>query len=189
MKRYVARAIVVALLATAPSYAAKVYIDYDDNYSKKVKSFKWVQPEEFEEDPLMHQRVVNAIKHYLTDRGLTEVESDPDIYITYHSDSKEQVNINTSHFGYGYPSGWYGGYHGGYHGGMGSSTTTVSTWTIGTLIIDAWDAETEKLIWRGMAEETVSKNPQKNEKKINKAVDKLFKKWDKIKKKNAKKKK
>ena len=65
--------------------------------------------------------------------------------------------------------------YGGYYGGVSTSTTTVSTWQIGTLVIDAWDGESKDLIWRGTAEETISPNPQKMEKKINKAVAKLFK--------------
>lgn len=188
MKTRASVLILVILLAVAPTFAAKVAVDYDRDYTKKVETFQWKDPEKGETNSLMHQRVVNAIKHELTNRGLVEVQSSPDIQVTYYSSSKEQVNFNTTSVGYGYPRGWYGGY-GGYYGGMGTSTTTVSTWEIGTLVIDAWDAESQKLIWRGTAEATVSSNPQKNEKKINKAVQKIFRKWDSIRKKNAKKKK
>ncbi len=183
MKKPIVSSILLILVAAAPAMALDLNIDYDKEYSRKVHSFQWVQPKEFEENPLMHQRIVNAIKHELTNRGLAEVESDPDIYVTYHSSSREEVNIDTTHFGYGYPTTW----HSGYYGSMATSaTTTVSTWHIGTLVIDAWDGESKNLIWRGIAEDTLSPKPEKMEMIINRAVEKLFKKWDKIKKENAK---
>ena len=192
MIRRIVLSMLMVLVAASQSLAAKVNIDYDDSYTKKVTTYQWVQSKQGAKSPLMDQRIVNAINHQLTDRGLSEVDTDPDIYVTYHASAREQLNIHTDNFGYGYPTTWHGGYgggyyHGGYYGGVGTSTTTVSRWQIGTLVIDAWDGEDKDLIWRGTAEGTISSNPQKMERRINKAVNKLFKKWDKIRKKNAKK--
>jgi len=39
------------------------------------------------------------------------------------------------------------------------------------------------MVWRGIAEEAVSDNPEKTTKNIEKSLNKLFEKWDKIKKK------
>ena len=61
------------------------------------------------------------------------------------------------------------------------TTTTASTYTEGILIVDIWDAREETLVWRGSAIATVSANPEKNAKKIDKAVKKLAKKWEKMK--------
>ena len=48
----------------------------------------------------------------------------------------------------------------------------------GTLIVDAWDRERQELVWRGIATAAVSSNPDKNDKKIEKALKKIMKKWD-----------
>ena len=72
-----------------------------------------------------------------------------------------------------------GGYYGrpGWGGGMGTTQTTVSSVTRGTLMVDIIDARAKRLIFRGTATDTMSDNPQKNEKKINKAVEKIFNKY------------
>ena len=86
----------------------------------------------------------------------------------------EQKSINTFYDSYG--GGWgYGGW--GYGGaGMGSSTTMVSTFVEGTLIVDLFDAGTKKLVWRGIATDTISDNPAKNAEKIQNAAKKMFEK-------------
>ena len=67
------------------------------------------------------------------------------------------------------------------------STTTVSTYVRGTLIVDVWDAKTKELIWRGMAANiTVSDNPNKMATRIDKALKKMVDKWQQIKAKAAK---
>jgi hypothetical protein len=45
------------------------------------------------------------------------------------------------------------------------------------LVIDIWDARTKQLLWRGTATDTVSENPEKNEKNLKKAMEKLFRKY------------
>jgi len=163
------------LLAAAPAMAQSVHIDYDKNYDfSKIRTYQWVQPVEDEENPLMAQRLRNAVDYQLSMKGAQKVDSDPDIFVTYHSDSKEEVSVSSTSFGYGYGPGWYWG------GGVGTSTASVTTYEVGTLVIDAWDAKTKNLIWRGTASATVSPNPDKMERKINTAVEKLFKKWEKM---------
>jgi hypothetical protein len=55
--------------------------------------------------------------------------------------------------------------------GFGPETTiTVQTYTIGTLVLDMYDANTKRLIWRGTATDTLSEKPEKNENKLNKAI-------------------
>jgi hypothetical protein len=172
--------------------AQSVFIDYDKEWpGGKIETFAWVDTEENSvaaADPLMHSRIVNGIEYYLSLAGAREVESDPQVYVTYHASSKEEVHLNTSTWDYGYPSGWaYGGYYGHYGVGVGTSTTTVSTYLKGTLVVDVWDAKTKKLIWRGMATDiVVTADPAKMEKKIDKALKKMVDKWQSMKEKMAK---
>jgi hypothetical protein len=186
-----------ALVTSAlPAYAQKVFIDYDKNYDRStIKTFAWVDNEEHSlknVDPLMHTRIVDAIKRHLAEAGWTEAAPDQaDVHVTYHGSSKEEMSINTTSMGYGYPSGWaYGGYY-GYYGypavGISGSTSTVSTYKVGTLVVDVWDLKTQKLIWRGQATDIViSANPAKMEKKVDTALEKLVHAWEKTKAKEQK---
>ncbi len=181
--------VLVVLLMAAPAFAQKVFIDYDKEYDlDNVKTFAWVKTSETSlenADPLLHSRLVNGIEYYLTQAELTQVAENPDVYVTYHTSTKEEMSLNTTNFGYGYPGGWgwggYGGYYGGWGGGMGTSTTTVSKYEIGTLVIDVWDAASKNLVWRGTATNiTVTDNPAKMEKRIDKALAKIVKQAEKI---------
>ena len=182
--------VALALLA-GPAFAQKVFIDHDQTYDfDGIETFAWAKtPDTSVEkgDPLLHSRIVHGIEHQLSMGGIREVESDPDIYITYHTSTKEEMSVNTTSYGYGYPGAWayggYGRYYGG--GGMGMSSATVTTYEMGTLIVDAWDRETEKLVWRGTAANiTISPNPKKMAKRLDKALIKMASKWQSLKKKS-----
>ena len=184
MRQRIFLLIVVAGLLALPASAQKVYVDFDKSVDfSQYKTFAWKAPDEAslaEESPLMHERVKSAIMSQLTSGGLTEDTSDPDLYVTYHTSSKEQVQFNTTHMGYGYGDGWgWDPYWDGYGGiGMGSSTTTAHTYEVGTLIIDIWDAKTNNAVFRGSAEGVVKANPEKAAKQIEKAVAKIGKKFE-----------
>jgi hypothetical protein len=42
-------------------------------------------------------------------------------------------------------------------------------------VVDLFDTRSKQLVWRGVATDTLSEKPDKNVKKLNKAVEKLFK--------------
>ena len=168
------------LFATTAGLAMTVHLDYDQDYDfSKVKTYQWIAPTTTDRDPLIRQRITNAIKYELGARGLQEVESDPDIYVTFNSNSREDLVLNTTDV---VPSGWR------MHSYYGTATASETTYVKGTLIVDATDAKTKKLIWRGIAEDTVKPDPEKIDTKINEALKKLAKLWDKLKKESTKKK-
>ena len=182
MKRTVFSLTVLALLVVVPAAAQKVHVDYDQSADfNAYKTFAWASTPETSlqgESPLMHSRIKNAIEYHLTSGGLTEVEDNPDLYVTYHTSSKEEVQLHTTGMGYGYGGGW--GWDPYWGGGMGSSTTTSHSYERGSLIVDLWDAKKKEAIWRGTAEAVVKQNPQKAAKQIDKAVAKIMKKFDKM---------
>ncbi len=67
--------------------------------------------------------------------------------------------------------GWY------WQGWDGFATTTVDYNKVGTLVVDIFDSATKKLIWRGVATDTLSSKPEKNDKKLEHAVEKMFDKF------------
>jgi len=64
---------------------------------------------------------------------------------------------------------WWRGF-----GGFGEATTTVETYKVGTLTVDMFDPNSKNLIWRGVASDTLSGNPDKNTKKLDGEVHKMF---------------
>ena len=60
-------------------------------------------------------------------------------------------------------------------GGFGETQTTVENYRVGTLVLDLYDAKNKQLIWRGTSSDTLSNKPEKNEKNLDKAVDKMLK--------------
>ena len=152
----------------------KTSVDYDRTADfSEIKTYAWAGREHPEVTDIVHKRVLAAIDSQLELKGMKIVDSDPDVYVTYHGDDNERVVVDTTHYGYGYGRGWYwGGY-----GGIRTSTSRVRTYKEGTLIVDIYKAAEKELIWRGTVTGTVSENPKENEKKINKGVAKVFKKY------------
>jgi Domain of unknown function (DUF4136) len=59
-------------------------------------------------------------------------------------------------------------------GGMGETTMQVENYPVSSLVLDFYDAHNKQLIWRGVSSDTLSNPPEKNEKKLDKAVDKML---------------
>lgn len=133
---------------------------------------------------LMDGRVQDMIRQHLVAQGLTEVSANPDLLVSYDASTQDHQVYNTMGMGPGMGMGMgvgWGSYGAVGMGGM--ATTTESTFTDGTLVVNAYTPDPKKMVWRGTAEESVSDNPDKTAKNIEKSLDKLFKTWDKIKKK------
>lgn len=183
MRRAWLGALVALLFAAAPAWAQTIYFDYDKEYDfKKVKTWAWgkAQPSNLElNHPLIHNHVIGRIESYLTQAGLQKVEENPDVYVIYHTNSEQEVSVDSTSMGYGYPPGWtWSPYYAGYWGPT-TVSTTVRSYTRGTLLIDMWDGKTKQLAWRGSATDIVPENPEKAKKKIDKCLDKMVKKWKK----------
>ena len=157
----------LTMMVANVTFAQKVTLDYNKSTDfAGYKTFMWIK-EPKTSDPLMRQRVIDDVNAALASKGLRLVTSDGDLCIAAHEATKQERTLNTFYDGFG--GGWRWG------GGFGSSTTTVSTYKVGTLIVDIFDAATKDAIWRGTASDTLSSNPQKNAENLNKAVEKMFK--------------
>jgi hypothetical protein len=187
MKKTLGLLIILGLAAT-PALAQKVNIDYAHDYDfSGPETFQYVNTEESNADnPMMADRIESMIKAKMKAGGATEVTENPDLFITYHITTEQQTSYTTTSFGYGGYGGGWGGYgrygYGGYGGmgGMGTSSTTARNYTVGTLIIDAYEASEKKMIWRATGEVTVKDKPEKQIKQVEKILTKIGKKWQKI---------
>jgi hypothetical protein len=62
---------------------------------------------------------------------------------------------------------------------MGTATATSETIYIGQLDLDMYDSANQRLVWRGTVAKTIDQNakPDKRQKNIAKAVEKLLKNY------------
>ncbi len=48
-----------------------------------------------------------AVDRQLGAKGFQKADSNPEVYVTYHGEEKEQTTLDTTHMGYGYAGDWY----------------------------------------------------------------------------------
>jgi hypothetical protein len=165
--------VALAALAAAPAFAAKPQIQWDEAYDfSSIKTFQWDNsPDSLEQkNPFMHSRVIAAIENELTAVGLTKVQANADVHVTYHTSTDKQVRLESDSYGYGFGGygtvGWgHYGYGWGY-GGPVSTTTRVVEYDEGTLVVDIWDSDAKQLIWRGTATRVFSEDVDKAERQV-----------------------
>lgn len=158
--------------------------DYDPstNYSG-LSTYNWMpDPQETTGDPridnpFLASRIRNAVDNTLAAKGYL-VSDTPDFLIGYHAAVKDKTDVQTINTSYGYGPGW--GWEYGYgnrpYGWTGAPETFVYEYEEGSLILDIVDPESNELIWRGSAQAEVdrSASPEKREKKINEAVERIL---------------
>src|SRR5947209_13121714 len=151
-------------LFAAKSSAQQVKTDYDHSANfGQYKTYSWEKVQT--KDPLLVDRIKDAVNSALAAKGWTEVPSGGDVGVFAIETTQNQQTLDTFYNGFGGGRRW---------GGFGDATTTVETYKVGTLVIDLFDAKTEKLIWRSSSSDTLSDNADKNTKNLNKGVNKMF---------------
>lgn len=182
MKRIAIPVVVLFLLGARAAVAQDVRYDFDkDKDFAAFKTYKWVPIKGADTpDDLTAKRIVAAVDAGLATKGLTRTDADTaDLYIGYQTavgTEKQYTSYNTGwDYGPGWGRGWYG------YGGMSTGTTYGSTSTvyIGQLDLSMYDSTHKQLVWRGSASKTLDPKakPDKKQKNINKAVEKLLKNY------------
>jgi hypothetical protein len=165
----------LAATLTLPLAAQDVKTDYDhkaDFHAYHTFSFHKIHAS----DPLFESRIHDEIASQLTARGLQMVPSGGDLNIAAIGGMSTQQEYSTFYDGLGgFGFGWRGwrGWGGGW-AGPGETTTTVTQIPVGTLVVDLYDHNTHQLVWRGTASDQLSNKADKNTKKLDKAIDKMF---------------
>ena len=166
-------------LIALPVLGQKVNVDYDGATAfSEYRTFQFYETREDLRDFSLtsHEKVVRQLRAYAEEGGLTEVQTDPDVYVAYYTADRGDLRLTLSDLEYTYGSDFSLGSY--WEGGVGDRTANSFTFKEGTLIIDVWDAERKQLVWRGMATATVAKDPDKNDKKIERALKKMTKNWE-----------
>jgi predicted heme/steroid binding protein len=149
----------------------------------KYKTYKWVRiPKAEYPNQILDGQIMQAIDAQLGLKGLTKTDGDTaDLYVGYQAavSQEKQWNSYSTDMGGGWGYGRWGGWGGYGGGGMSTTTTTSQTINIGTINVDVYDVAAKNQIWRGAASKTLGsgKDPAKVNKNLNKAMEKLFKKY------------
>ena len=115
---------------------------------------------------MVQERIEQAIRAQLEAKGLVESSEAPDLWVVTHTASEERLRVDAEKFGYGYR--WRS---------WGPTSVNVRNLEVGTMMVDLIDSETQELIWRGVATETIipkAKKFEKTEKNILKSAEQLF---------------
>jgi hypothetical protein len=117
-------------------------------------------------DSILAQVAQQDINAAMQSKGLTLVQENqnPDLLLTANGGMREQTSWNAWGM-----RGW--------GGGMGSITPEQNV--VGTMIVDLFNAKSQELVWRGIAENTLDNKGSKNQEMVRKAVEKMFKQWPK----------
>ena len=167
------------LFVVACAYGQDVHYNYDRSANfAAYKSYQWVDlpgPGGAVPDQLIDQAIKRAVDEQLSQKGLTQVEKDGYLKISYHAILREEKAVDLSGFGTGI--GPLGGGLGPWSNG--TVTGQTSTIPVGTLVIDLYDPTRNQLVWRGDVTKTldINKSPDKNYRALQKAMSKLFKNY------------
>ena len=155
----------IVLLAATASFAQQVKTDYDRSTDfSQYKTYSWEKVQT--QDQLWVGRIKEAVDAALGAKGWTQSPSGANVSIVAIEMTRNQQTLDTFYNGFG--GGWRWG------GGFGDATTTVETYKVGTLVVDLFDANTKKLVWRGSSSDTLSDKSDKNIKNLDKGVQKMF---------------
>jgi hypothetical protein len=170
----------MALLLLVPALAMAQKTSYDFDKTADFASFKTYAHKEGTPvgQKLIDDRIIAAIDAAMAAKGFTKAETNPDVFVVYHMAFDKQKDISTFSSGYG---GGYGPYGWGWGGGWagGTTSTQVRDILIGTLVIDLADARKGQVAWRGIGVKEVQTQakPEKRDKSITNAVNKIFKNY------------
>jgi hypothetical protein len=163
--------IAIATVA-ATALLAEVKTDYDRTADfSRYKTYSWGKVHT--QNPLWADRIKAAVASALATKGWAEIESGGDVSIMAMEMTEDHRTLNTYYDSFGGGWGW-GRWGRGFGNGFGESTTTEETYTVGTLVVDLFDTNSKKLIWRGAATDTLSDKSDKNIKTLDSDVQRMF---------------
>jgi hypothetical protein len=119
------------------------------------------------DNPFFQDHFQGAVERELEARGLVKTESDagmPDLLVHYHANIAPRMSVNRGDQSYGacYDE---------------DCAVRVLENEVGTIVLDVVDARTNRLIWRGWAQnsiEGVLDHPKRFQSRISEAVQRMF---------------
>jgi hypothetical protein len=160
--------LLMTVLATTAALAQQVSVNY--NHSQPFSgyhTYAWAGNNANQvKNSILAQVAQQDIDNAMSQKGFQKVTEaqNPDLILTASGGEREQTSYNA----------W--GMR-GIGGGMGGITPEQNV--EGSLIVSLYDAKQQSLIWRGIAQDTLGNNGNKNQEMVQKAISKMFKQWPK----------
>jgi hypothetical protein len=166
MKMRFALFAVLLSMTAAIAFGQQVSVNYNHSQDfSQFHTYAWGSGNANQvQNSILAQVAQQDIDTALQGKGLQKVQesANPDLLVTASGGLKQQ----TSYSAWGMR---------GIGGGMGGITPEQNV--VGTLIVDLYDAKSQSLLWRGIAQNTLSNNGNKNQQMVGKAVQKMFKQY------------
>ena len=163
--RYVLCAM-LACIASAVCLGQTVSVNHNRSQSfSQYHTYTWAGSNANQiQNSILAQQAKSDIDTAMQGKGLRMVSEseNPDLILTASGGMKQQTSYSAMGMR-------------GFGGGMGTITPEQNV--IGTMIVDLYDAKTKSLVWRGIAQNTLSNKGDKNSQIVSKAVQKMFKQW------------
>ena len=155
-------------IASTIAVGQQVSVNYDHNASfAQYHTYAWGSNNANQvRNSILAQVAQQDINTAMQGKGFQMVQESqtPDIILTASGGEREQ----TSYSAWGMR---------GIGGGMGGISPEQNVEA--TLVVSLYDAKAQSLIWRGIAQNTLNNNGNKNQEMVEKAVQKMFKQWPK----------
>ncbi len=163
-KRIAPGLMLVVALAIPGAASADVRVDWDRAVTHaRFGSFSWGEGTPLT-NPLAEIKIRRAVTAALRGRGLKEKGEGADLRVILHSSLAPDQPMRDE--GYRrHPQNWK------------TPVPDLDRIDAGTLVVDLVDAATDLLVWRAVATGTVTNNPSRNEKKVPRAVGRMFRRY------------
>jgi hypothetical protein len=135
--------LLLSALVAGRALAQKIDVEFDESaVFERYKTFHIVEGQLNAKaaalnSDLTRRKIENEIRKRLTEKGLMEVESKPDLNVRFSLGQARRTEVEA------YPAGWRG---------LGTRRVRVA-YTQGTLVINLRDTGRKELVWRSVAVE------------------------------------
>src|SRR5271169_3406816 len=168
MKTTIAICALLLCVASTVAVGQQVSVNYDHNASfAQYHTYAWGSNNKNQiQNSILAQVAQKDIEATMQQKGLQKVQEsqNPDLVLAASGGEREQTSYNA----------W--GMR-GIGGGMGGISPQQNVEA--TMVVSLYNPKTQELVWRGIAQDTLSNKGNKNQEMVNKAVQKMFKQWPK----------
>jgi hypothetical protein len=161
----------VAFSGCATMMTVSSHVDRNVDFAQ-YRTFEWGPADalptgdpRLDRDPFFKDHVQGAVERGLAGRGLELTSSGtPDLLIHYHANISQRLDVNTADRDYGYCR-------------TADCPAQTVSYEAGTLVLDFVDARTNKVVWRGWAQNSVEEmlgNQDRTAETIDRAVTQML---------------
>ena len=168
MKTKFALCALLLCIASTIAVGQQVSVNYDHNANfTQYHTYAWGSNKKNQiQNSILAQVAQQDIEAAMQQKGFQKVpeSQNPDIILTASGGEREQTSYNA----------WGMRGIGGGMGGISPQDNVEAT-----MVVSLYDAKAQSLIWRGIAQNTLNNNGNKNQEMVQKAVNKMYKQWPK----------